>query len=380
MQHAFEHLSGIAGRGSATDAERRAAVWLAEDLYQRGHDAWLEPVWLRPRWAAALALGAFLAAAGSLVSVAVPLAGLIAAGVAAVTLAAEALGRSSPLRAPARRRATQNVVSLPESEDVTLIVCAPYSAPRRGMLLNDRWRAAAARLGDVRGWLAGGALLVAATAALRLAGIDAVWVGIVQLVPTVALITALAAALDIALSEVSPGADTASAAAVALAVHDELVREPPSELAVGLVLYGAADAGSQALRDRLRGAGARTTVLLELGPCTGGSPGYRTRHSQVRRAAERAAAALELEPPPRRLRPSRVRRLPAIRIACLDERGIVARSHQPDDTARAADAGAATAALDLALGVADALDAELGARAHSPAADEEPGRDRALRG
>jgi hypothetical protein len=142
------------------------------------------------------------------------------------------------------------------------------------------------------------------------------------------------------------------------------VREPPGELTVGLMLYGAADAGSQTLRAQLRreGADPRRTVLLELGPCTGGTPAWRARHPQLRAAAERAGAALELPEPRRRPRASRIRRLPAIRIACLDARGIVARSHQPDDTAANADPAAATAALDLGLGVTDALDADLRAR------------------
>jgi hypothetical protein len=361
VHHVIDRLCAIAGRGAATDAERRAAVALVEDLEQRGHEAFLETRWLRPRWAPALALGSLVAAVGSLVSVAAPPAGVIASGGAALLLCFEAAGRSTPLRL-ARRRATQSVVVLPPQAPIALIVAAPYSAPRRGLVLNDRWRAFTARLGDARAWLAGCAAVVAGTAAVRLAGTDALWVGIVQLLPTIALIAALAAALDIALSEHSPGADTASAAAVALALHEELVRESPGELAVGLVLYGAADAGSQTLRARLRGAGARDTVLLEIGPCTGGTPAYRTRHPQLKRAAARATGALDLEPPRRRPRPTRLRRLPAIRIACLDERGIVPRSHQPDDTADAADPEAATAALDLALAVTDALDAELAAR------------------
>ena len=103
-------------------------------------------------------------------------------------------------------------------------------------------------------------------------------------------------------------------------------------------------------------------MVLELGPCTGGTPAWRARHHQLRGAAERANAALGLAAPRRRPRPSRVRRLPAIRIACLDPRGIVARSHQPDDTAPNADPTAPTAALDLALAVTDALDAELAER------------------
>jgi len=363
--HPLERLCAIPGRGAATDAERRAAVWLASELEQRGHEAWLDTYWLRPRWATAVALGSVLGAAGSLVSVFVPLAGLIAAGIAALGLAVEAAGRSGPLRLLTRRRATQNVVSLPQAgERVTLVVCAPYTAPRRGLILNDHWRAPATRLGDVRVWLAGAAALVAFTSAVRLAGSDALWVGIVQLVPTIALIAASAAAIDIALSEVSPGADTASAAAAALALHDELVRDLPAELDVGLILYGAADAGSQTLRAQLKreGAGARRTVVLELGPCTAGTPAWRARHHQLRGAGERATAALGAPAPHGRPRASRIRRLPAIRIACLDPRGLVARSHQPDDTAENADPAAATAALDFALAVTDALDAELAAR------------------
>ncbi len=362
MRIAIERLCSIPGRGAGTDAERRAAVWLEGDLRARGHRAWSETHWVRPGWAFPVALASLLGVAGSLLAVAVPLAGVILAVVAAVSLALEALGRTSPLRLLTRRRATQNVLSLPDAgERVLLVIVAPYDAPRRGLVLNDRWRALAVRLRSVRGWLALGALVITGTSAARLAGIDDLWVGAVALVPTVALIAALAAALDIALSEFSPGADSASAAAVALEVHDELVREAPASLVPALLLYGAGASGPHALRAQLRRErlDPRRVVVLELGPCTGGRPGWTARHPQLRGAADLAAGALALAPG-RRPRPPRcARRLPAIRIACLDERGIVARSHQPDDTPEHADPAAATAALDLALGIADALDGEV---------------------
>ena len=152
----IEDLAAIPGRGAGTDAERRAAVRLERDVAARGHRVWTDTHWLRPGWAWAVALAALLGAGGSLASVASPLAGVIAATVGAACLALEGAGRASPLRLLARRRATQCVVSLPEAHDgVTLIVAAPYDAPRRGLVLNDRWRALAARLGDVRPWLAG---------------------------------------------------------------------------------------------------------------------------------------------------------------------------------------------------------------------------------
>ena len=364
----IERLAAIPGRGAGTDAERRAALALERDLAERGHPAWVDTFWVRPGWAWPVALAAALAVGGSLASVAWPLAGVIAALLAAVSLALEGAGLTSPLRLLTSRRATQNVVSLPEPrgaeaphDGVTLLVCAPYDAPRRGLVLNDRWRTAAARLGDVRPWLAGCALVIAGAAAARSSGVDATWLGAIQLVPTVVLIAALAAAVDIALSEHSPGAGPASAAAVALTVHEELAADPEA-LPVGLVLYGAGASGPHALRAQLRRerADRRRTVLLELGPCTGGEPAWRARHPQLRRAAELAAGALGVEPSRRRPRPARgVRGVPAIRIACLDARGVAARSHQPDDTADAADDAAAERAIDLALGIADALAAEL---------------------
>ena len=361
----IERLAAIRGRGAATDAERRAAIALERDLAERGHRAWVDTLWVRPGWAWPVALAAALAVGGSLASVAWPLAGVVAAVLSAVSLALEGAGITSPLRLLTRRGATQNVVALPEPHDgVTLLVCAPYDAPRRGLVLNDRWRAAAARLGDVRPWLAGFALVIAGAAAARETGVDAAWLGAIQLVPTVVLIVALAAAVDIALSEHSPGAGPASAAAVALAVHEELAADPEA-LPVGLVLYGAGASGPHALRAQLRRerADRRSTVVLELGPCTGGEPASRARHPQLRRAAELAAEALDIPAPARRPRPARgVRRLPAVRIACLDARGIAARSHQPDDTAAAADDAAAERAIDLALGIADALAADLATR------------------
>src|SRR4051794_14971052 len=227
LAQTIARLAGIPARGAGTDAERRAAIWLADDVAERGHAVWTDTHWVRPGWAWPVALASLLAAAGSLASVASPAAGLIAAALAALCLALEGAGLTSPLRLLTRRRATQCVVSLPEQHDgVTLIVAAPYDAPRRGLVLNDRWRAAGARLGDVRPWLAGCALVIAGAAGARLAGVDAAWLGAVQLVPTVVLIAALAAALDVALSEFSPGAGPASAAAAALAVHEELAGDP----------------------------------------------------------------------------------------------------------------------------------------------------------
>jgi hypothetical protein len=347
-----ELISGLCrfeGRGACTDAERRAAAWLHDELRAGGHEAWVETVWLRPQWAASLLLGALLAAAGSLASVELPLAGAAAAAVAALSLALDAAERTGPLRLPFRRRATQHVLTVPP-DGVALIVSARYDAARRGLVLGERWR----RVRNPRAWLAGCAAVVTAAAAARAAGVDTTWLGAVQLAPTIALMAAVAAAADIALAGWSTGAGAhASAAAVALAVYDELVREPPRALAPALLLYGGGPAGRRAhlRREKL------DAVLLELGPCAAGRPGWATRHPQLRAAAERAAAALG-RPAPRR-RPARAAatgRIPAIRVACDGAPG--------DD---APERAALDGAIDLALGIVDALDAELSAGATAAA-------------
>jgi len=199
-----EGLRGFAGRGPCTDAERRAANWLHDELRSDGHEAWVETLWLRPQWALSLALHATLGVVASLVAVRAPLPALIAAGVTALSLAIEATGRAGPLRWILPRRATQNVLVAAEDghaerghaelahaerghderrhaelahaerrhaerghaerrhaerghvapddaadadgRSVTLLICAHYDAPRSGLVTRDRPRRLAARV------------------------------------------------------------------------------------------------------------------------------------------------------------------------------------------------------------------------------------------
>jgi hypothetical protein len=349
MRSLVDGLCAHAGRGACTDAERRAALWLHDELRARGHEAWVETRWVRPQWAAALALGCLLAVAGSLLATAAPVPGLAVAAAGALTLL---------VAPPFPRRATQNVLTAVPEKGVVLVIAAAYDAPRRGLVLNDRWRGRVPRPA-----ITVCAAAVAAAAAARVAGYEPGWLGAAQLAPTVVLLVALAAAADIALSGWAPGAnDNASGVAVALALLDELAREPPRVLGPALLLIGAGHAlPRQAARHlRAEGLGAERVVLLELGPCGAGRPAWSARHPQVRAAAERAAAAAGLAAGGHRPRRPAAR-VPAIRIACLDERGVTPRAHQRDDTPEHVDAAALDAALDLALGVVDALDAELSA-------------------
>jgi len=343
MDRVVDALCSHDGRGACTDAERRAALWLHDELRARGHEPFVETLWVRPQRAFELALAALLAVAGSLLATAVAIPGLVLAALGALWMLV-------PLPV-LPRRATQHVLTQVPDDGIVLAITAAYDAPKRGFVLNDRWR----RFLRPRWLPAACALLVTAAAAARVAGYEPGWLGAVQLVPTIVLLVTFAAALDVALSGWSPGAnDNASGVAVALALFDELAREPPHVLAPVLLLAGAGHPLPRAAARYLRLPAERLTVL-ELGPCGAGTPAWNARHPQVRAAAEQAADALGVANARRPRQPAT--RLPAIRIAALDDRGLTPRAHQPDDTT--VDGTAMDAALDLALGVVDALDAEL---------------------
>ena len=307
-----EGLARFEARGPCTDAERRAAAWLHDELRDAGHEAWVETHWVRPQWPLSVALHATVGVVASLVAISEPLPGLIAAAVAAVSMALEGVGLPGLLRLALPRRATQNVLTVPEEGGVTLLIAAPYSAPRGGFgrrLIEGRQL-----------WVAAALLLVAVCAGLRALDLDGLWLGLLQFVPTIALLLALAAAGDAAVADYVPGGEAPPAVAVAL--HDELRRNPPDRLAPALLLHGA-------LRAHLRREkpDRRTTVLLELGP----GSGYASSHPKLRAAAEAAGAG-------KRVRRPRLGRVPTLWIG-VDSADVEA--------------------LDLALACVDAIDAEL---------------------
>ena len=102
-----------AGRAPGSDAERRVAVWLADQLRASGRGATLEPAWVRPEWALAHVLHTTAGVAGSVVSVWEPAVGLGILVATLLSLAGDLMSRWYWLRRLTPRRATQNVVSPP---------------------------------------------------------------------------------------------------------------------------------------------------------------------------------------------------------------------------------------------------------------------------
>jgi hypothetical protein len=250
---------------ACTDAERRAAVALADALGAAGRAPRLEARWVRPGWPAWQALCAIAGVVGTVVSVDHALAGLIVTGAALLVSVAYERGRL-PL---GRGRASQDVVAPATSRrGVALVVLASVDRPRTALLR----RVPAPLL-----WLQGALALSTALAAARLAGAEGTLLGAVQLVPAVVLLVATAGFLEAAFAPAAPADPAATNAALALA------EVPWAEI----VLVGAGELG---LRARLR-ADRRPPehiVLLWLEPAA--EPSWRSPHPTLAAIAERTGA------------------------------------------------------------------------------------------
>src|SRR3954451_14814486 len=82
----IDELVAIADRGPGSDAERRAAAHLRRRLEAMGRDAEVEATWIRPSWPLAHTAYALTGIVASVVSTAAPVAGIIAAALAAILL------------------------------------------------------------------------------------------------------------------------------------------------------------------------------------------------------------------------------------------------------------------------------------------------------
>lgn len=390
-------LASIGGRTPGSDGERRAALWLRDQLRADGERAAVETVWVRPAWA--LSLGGYLAVAvaGSAISVSLPGIGLAVLVAALAGTLGDLTAAPAALRWLTPARATQNVVveagateASPAEGRLRLVLTANIDAGRTGSVYRDGWvriesrlrRALGGHLASVPGLLALLIAVLAALAGARLAGAGGTSLGVAQLIPTVLALVALALLADIQLSPPSPGANVnASGVAAALAVFRQLRHSPPENLDVCLVLSGAGEAGALGLRDfvrrrRRRGWRAQDVAVLALEPCAVGTPFFATHegpllalrlHPQLL-ACARAAAASEplLGARPRRGHSAgaayvaRRRRWPAIAIGAVDEHDRPGPSHQAADQPPVLNPRTLGDTVELCLALIENLDRGIG--------------------
>jgi Peptidase family M28 len=388
-------LEQFAGRGAGTDAERRAANWLAEQLSSAAREPLVETFWCRPNWAVTQLWHVTLAIAGSLVALASPIAGIMLLALALLSVISDEVTGSSLGRRLTPERASQNVVAGPtrdhpdDAARVRLILTANYDAGRVGVAYRAPLRTAAARLrhavrGVTPGWLGWLAIMIIwllAVAVLRLLGHKSQTIGAIQLPPTVALVLGFALLLELATGEWSPSAgDNGTGVAAVLALADALAAAPPQHLSVEVVLTGAGDRDQIGLRRYLRSRRRRrrptNTAVLGFAAC--GAASIRWWHSdgalvplryarQLRQLSSRVATEEpHLTAGAHRGRGSapalraRIARLPAISLGCLDAHGLAPRSHQRADVAAAVDRGSLEHAIQFALLLVDQIDAAVG--------------------
>jgi hypothetical protein len=400
-------LSGFDGRGAGSDAERRAANWLASKLAAGGRDTQVEPFWCRPNWALTHLWHVVLALAGSLVAVSSPKVGGVLIVIALLSVLADAITGRSLGRRLSPERASQNVISAGDRDEggdradvgrVRLLLTANYDAGRAGLAYRRALRRpfvrANASIGAAGpgwvGWLAIAMAWLLAVAIARVGGAGGGAIGALQLIPTVGLVLAAALLIELLTADHGPAAnDNASGVAAAIALARALDSGPPRNLTVEVVLTGAGDGDGIGLTTHLRGARkthTRTnTVVLGLAAAGGGKPRWwvsdgtlvpRRYFAALRELCERVAreeSYLEAKPHRDRgaspARPARSMALPAIAIGSRDPDGLAPRSHAHADTAEDVDEAALDELVNYGLLVVDAIDGYVGRlRAPQPAA------------
>lgn len=391
-------LCSFEGRLAGTDAERRAAGWLADRLRGTGRRVDLEPTYVHPQWAMVQALHCLLALAGSLLALELPAVGFAIVLVTALSMYLDLNGRFYLLRRLFFRRASQNVVARERRRGASgrLILCAHYDAPRTGSAFAPRRLRPIGRLGRLLPVPVGPARIVFWSLAallpvigLRMAGIEESWVSILQLPPTLVLVVAVFLLVDAELSPVGPGAnENASGVAVALAAAAELDRDRLEELEVWVVLPGAGETLMEGMRSFVRSHRGEldrgSTWFLELAGVGEGplrwhesqgfavSYGMRSRLTELCEVIAQAWGGAEDEPPPAARRspratdslPAAVAGYPATTITCIGDGEVLpARSRTPGDTPDALDPDALDRACRFTVQLGRALDRDLARRA-----------------
>lgn len=391
----IDELCSFEGRLAGTDAERRAANRVAERLREQGRRATVEPIHVHPQLGLVLAAHCLLGLAGSLIGVGTPAVGFAMALVAATSLYLDVNTRFYVLRRLFFRRLSQNVVSPgPNSQaPARVLICAHLDAGRTGFAYAPKRMRRLVALGRklhieltpprILFWSL--ALLVPVLGA-RAAGLDSGLLSVLQLLPTLVLLLAVFALVEIELSDVVPGAnDNASGVATALSLAAELDRTKLENLDVWVVVTGGEESLFEGMRSFLRKHGKRldpaTTWIVNVDSVGRGDVRFATGEglavtfeygSRLTELCEAIAEADREGHTRYRAAPlshgfatdalaARVRRYRATTITCLEPDSVLpANYHLPTDLPAAIEPAALDRAHGFALDLISALDTDLG--------------------
>src|SRR5829696_6837693 len=394
----IRELCSFDGRGPGTDAERRAANMLTGRLRGMGRRAEIEPFFAHPQYAVVHLIHDALGIAGSLLATVQPAVGFGLVLLAAVSTYLDLNTRLYLVRSLLFRRVSQNVVSPGNRPDAParLILTAHYDAARTGYIFSkasNRIRRLPERirvgLGPFRLFFWIGLAPLLPILGARMAGVDASWLSAIQAIPTIILIVAGFLLIDIALSEIVPGAyDNASGVAAVLAAAAELTANPPENLDVWVLLAGSEESfceGSRAfVRGRHKELDAEATAFINVDSVSYGGLAYEISQGavislnhdpQLIELCEALSSAGAGEAKPIRhpllddALPPRVRRMRSITIRTTDADGNLAPwYHTHEDVPARVDGEALTRATEFVVSLARLLDREAGRLTASAAA------------
>jgi Peptidase family M28 len=396
-------LCSFEGRGPGTDAERRAANTLAVRLRGIGRPARIEPFFCHPQYPIVHLIHATLGIAGSLLATVEPAVGFALVFLAAVSTYLDLNTRLYLARSLLFRRVSQNLVSPGDRPHAParLILTAHYDAARTGYVFSkasDRIRRLPERvrlgLGPFRLFFWVGLAPLLLILGVRTAGLDATWLSALQAIPTIVLIVAAFLLIDIALSEIVPGAyDNASGVAAALSAAEELTTNPPENLDVWVVLTGAEESfceGSRAfVRAHRKQFDRATTAFVNVDSVSHGGVAYEISQGAVisiphdphlielcqALSAAGAAEALPIRHPLLDdALPPRIRKLRSITIRTTDADGNLAPwYHTNEDVPERVDGESLTRASEFVVALARLLDRDAGrTAAQAPANPASP--------
>jgi hypothetical protein len=364
-------LCSFEGRRAGTDAERRAANWLAERLREGGRRAQVEATYVHPQYGLVHALHCALGFAGSLVAIVQPAVGFGLVLLAAVSMYLDLNGRFYLLRRLFFRRASQNVVARGKrpKAPARLFICAHYDSARTGALFQPKRVARASRLAARLPFpIAPFRILFWSLAVLlpilgaRMAGIDSNLISLLQLFPTLILL-------------------------VGVFMLGDIESDQPENLDVWVVLTGAEECQTEGMRSfirshRKRFDGEATYFIVIDAVGAGGvrydvGEGLAVTYDMDRRLVQlcEAIAAADREGDDRfaaqPLRsgfatdalPARLAKFRAIAITCLNDGSILpAHYRRPEDVPKRIDQRALNRAHDFTLELIRALDRDVGRR------------------
>jgi hypothetical protein len=290
----IEALADVGRRAPGSDAERRAAAYLKQRLEGLGREVEVESVDAWPSWPLAYAILAAAAVVGSVLSVSVPALGAALALVAALLTFLEAGVLLPTLRRLLGRRASQNVVSWGDRDKPgSLLLVAHYDAGRGGIALGQTAETRRAAFGKLVRRPIGpleplfwAQIAVLVCCVLRLAGLSGLLLTVVQFIPTVFLIVAVALLIDIALSPTKAGEnDNATGAALALRLAERYGGGRLDHFDVHVLLTGgqkAVAAGSRSfLKRHKRELSRERTVVLNLDEVGSGTVRFTSREGPL---------------------------------------------------------------------------------------------------